>query len=177
MLSPDGKTLAATYQPAGTGFFSPFEVRLWDVATGAEKSELSGLYYYAEMAFSPDSRLVVTCTQPLQKFAQEQLKHPANQIFVWDVATGRRLRTLPEGLPAGAVAAAFSDDGRALATATPEGLIQNLGDRDLDDSLRTSWSSRSRQRAGVCRGRPPLLRRPGHDRARVGPSSMKSSRF
>ena len=70
------------------------------------------------------SRESPSCTQPLQKFAQEQLKRPANQIFVWDVATGKRLTTLPDGLPAGAVAAAFSDDGRVLATATPEGLIQ-----------------------------------------------------
>jgi hypothetical protein len=124
VLSPDGKTLAVTYQPAGFGIFAPFSVRLWDVATGTERSELAGHYYYVNMAFSPDSRVVVTCSQALNEFAQQQLKRPANQIYVWDTATGKRLTTLPDGLPTGAVAAAFADDGRTLATATPEGLIQ-----------------------------------------------------
>lgn len=124
MLSADGKTLAVTYQPGGLGFFSPFMVRLWDVATGKETHELSGHYYYVRMTFSPDSRRLVTCSQPLGKFAQEQLKRPANQIFVWDVASGQRITPLPDGLPAGAVAASFTDDGSTLATSTPEGLIQ-----------------------------------------------------
>jgi RNA polymerase sigma factor (sigma-70 family) len=124
MLSPDGKTLAVTYQPAGRGILSPFMVRLWDVATGQERHELVGHYYYVRMAFSPDSRRLVTCSQPLANFAQKKLKRPANQIFVWDVATGQRLAPRPEGLPTGAVAAAFADDGSTLATATPDGLIQ-----------------------------------------------------
>jgi RNA polymerase sigma factor (sigma-70 family) len=124
VLAPDGKTLAVTYQPAGLGIFSPFAVRLWDVGTGAERHELGGHYYYATMAFSPDSRLVVTCSQPLSDFAREQLKKPANQVFVWDVRTGKRLATLPDGLPTGAVAAAFGPDGRTLVLATPEGKLQ-----------------------------------------------------
>ncbi|HEX3150436.1 MAG TPA: sigma-70 family RNA polymerase sigma factor [Gemmataceae bacterium] len=124
VLSPDGKTLAVTYQPHGFGILAPFAVRLWNVAAGTEKSELNGHYYYVNMAFSPDSRLVVTCSQALEKFAQEHLKQAANQIFVWDTATGKRLTTLPDGLPAGAVVAAFADDGHTLATATPDGLIQ-----------------------------------------------------
>jgi hypothetical protein len=76
------------------------------------------------LAFSPDSRLVVTGTQALNSFAQEQLKRPPNQIFVWNAATGKRLGAIPDGLSAGAVAAAFSTDGRTLATAAPDGLIQ-----------------------------------------------------
>ena len=124
VLSPDGKVLAVAYQPAGRGFFSPFVVRLWDVATGKELHELPGLFYYATMAFSPDSRLVVIATQPLSNFAREQLKRPANQVFVCDVATGQRVKGLPDGLPSGAVAAAFSPDGRTLTTATPDGTLQ-----------------------------------------------------
>jgi hypothetical protein len=124
VLSPDGKTLAVTYQPAGRGIFDPFAVRLWDVATGAERHELAGHLYYAGMAFSPDSRLVVTCSPPLSDFARQQMKRPVNQVYVWDVATGKRVANLPDGLPTGAVTAAFSPDGRTLATATPEGLVQ-----------------------------------------------------
>lgn len=124
VLSPDGRVLAVTYQPAGRGFFSPFVVRLWDVATGKELHELPGLMYYATMAFSPESRLVVIASQPLSNFAMEQLKRPANQVFVCEVANGQRVIGLPDGLPAGAVAAAFSPDGRTLTTATPEGTLQ-----------------------------------------------------
>jgi RNA polymerase sigma factor (sigma-70 family) len=124
VLSPDGGTLVVTYQPAGFGAFSEFVARLFDVATGRETHELTGCYYYIAVAFSPDSRLVVTGTQALNRFAQEQLKRPPNQVFVWDAATGKRVAALPDGLPAGAVAAAFSADGRTLATAVPDGLIR-----------------------------------------------------
>jgi WD40 repeat protein len=124
VLSPDGKTLAVTYQPAGRGIFDPFAVRLWDVATGAERHDLAGHLYYAGMVFSPDSRMVATCSPPLSDFARERMKRAVNQIYVWDVATGKRVANLPDGLPAGAVTAAFSPDGRTLATATPEGLVQ-----------------------------------------------------
>ena len=79
VLSPDGKTLAVTYQPAGRGIFSPFAVRLWDVATGKERHELPGTMYYVTMAFSPDSRLVVTAARPCRNFAREQLKQPQNK--------------------------------------------------------------------------------------------------
>ncbi|HVK11757.1 MAG TPA: hypothetical protein VM597_23495, partial [Gemmataceae bacterium] len=123
-LSPDGRTLAVTYQPVGHGFFSPFAVRLWDVAAGAERHDLGGHFYYATAAFSPDSRFVVTASQPLQQFAREQLKRPLNQVFVWDVATGQRVAALPDGLPTGAEVAAFTPDGLTLALATPTGTVE-----------------------------------------------------
>lgn len=121
VLSPDGKSLAVTYQPSGRGIFSPFAVRLWDVATGNERHELAGHFRYVSMAFSPDSRTLVTVSEPLAQFAQEQMNLPVNQVFVWDVATGQRVKALPDGLPAGAVCAAFSPDGRTLATSVPDG--------------------------------------------------------
>src|SRR5207245_10366186 len=48
VLSPDGRTLAVTYQPSGRGIFSPFAVRLWDVASGKETHDLPGHYRYVE---------------------------------------------------------------------------------------------------------------------------------
>ncbi len=124
MLSPDGRSLAVAYQPTGRGFLSPFAVRLWDVATGKETHELPGHYYYVEgLAFSPDSRWLVTGSQPLSDFARKMLKRPVNQVFVWDVAKGRRVAALPEGLPVGATCAAFAADGRSIATASPDGTI------------------------------------------------------
>src|SRR5262249_47978120 len=91
--------------------------RLWDMTTGKERRDLAGHYYYPAMAFSPDSRLVVTASQPLQEFAQTHLKRPANQVFVWDVATGQRVAALPDRLPTGADVAACAPEGGTLALA------------------------------------------------------------
>jgi RNA polymerase sigma factor (sigma-70 family) len=124
VLSPDGRTLAVTYQSADEGGFPPYVVRLWDVASGKASHELAGHLHYITMAFSPDSRTLVTASPALQAFAQQQLNRSPNQVYVWDVGTGQRVGPLPDGLPAGAVAAAFSPDGRTLATATPDGTIQ-----------------------------------------------------
>jgi WD40 repeat protein len=48
------------------------------------------------------------------------LKRPADQVFVWEVATGK----LVAPLPIGATAAAFSPDGKTLAVAAPDGALQ-----------------------------------------------------
>src|SRR5207245_1200290 len=106
-LSPDGATLAVTYQRTndrGVAGAQAHSVRLYDVATGTERHELSGhLYYVSSPAFSPDGKLVVTVSPALPDFLQKQLKLPPNQVYVWDVATGRRVAGLPDGLPIGAV--------------------------------------------------------------------------
>jgi WD40 repeat protein len=55
VLSPDGKTLAATYQRSGRGLLGQHAVKLWDVATGKPLHDLPGHYGYVEaVAFSPD---------------------------------------------------------------------------------------------------------------------------
>jgi RNA polymerase sigma factor (sigma-70 family) len=108
-LSPDGKTVVVVYVQA-TGSLGgllgpPHEVRLWDVATGKELPQLKG-GYPVERAFSPDGRLIVTAG--------------GNQVC--EVATGRRVAALPDDW--GILAAAFSRDGRFLATNTPGDAIQ-----------------------------------------------------
>jgi RNA polymerase sigma factor (sigma-70 family) len=124
-LSPDGATLAVTYQRADDtrGLVGTHSVRLYDAATGAERHELPGhLYYVNTPAFSPDGKRVVTASPALSPFLQKHLKQPVNQVFVWDVTTGKRVAGLPDGLPTGAVAAAFSPDGRTVALARGEDL-------------------------------------------------------
>ncbi len=128
-LSPDGKTLAVAYDAGSAGrqgFFLqlPHLVRLWDMATGKEQRRLNGhLHYIRDMAFSPDGRLLVTAGEKYSDLNGEP-PNPIDQVFVWETATGKRVAALPEGLPLGATAAAFSRDGRFLATALPEGAIR-----------------------------------------------------
>jgi RNA polymerase sigma factor (sigma-70 family) len=113
VLSPDGKTLAVEYQPLDTGGGlggrgrgeRPHLVKIWDVATGKELPELSG-GSVLDNGFSPDGRFVVT----------------TGGNFVYEIATGTRLATLPAELHIRA--AAFSRDGRFLATVVPGDTIQ-----------------------------------------------------
>ena len=119
VLSPDGKSLAVTYQYSH-GVIMPYVIRLWDVATGTKKYDLPGRYGPIDVVFSPDSRLAVACCQP----HYERDRELPYSIYVWDTTTGKRTTPLPDGLPTEAVALAFADDGRTLATATPEGLVQ-----------------------------------------------------
>jgi RNA polymerase sigma factor (sigma-70 family) len=126
-LSPDGKTLAVAYHRVDNtrALFGPFSVRLWDMATGNELHELHGHFEYVEgLAFSPDSRFLVSGGQALQPFAQQQLNQPVNQVFVWDVAKGKRVPSLPDGLPDGAACIAYAPDGRTVATAAQDGTIK-----------------------------------------------------
>jgi len=120
-LSPNGKVLAVTYQPSGRGIFSPFAVRLWDMATGKERHDFVGHQTYVEaLAFSPDGKYLMTGSEALSAFAQKQLKQPRDQVFIWDVETGKTVARLPVGGTAGV----FSSDGKTLAVATEPSAIQ-----------------------------------------------------
>lgn len=113
ILSPDGRTVALTYEEhdggrvdrLGRGLDQPHLVRVWDVATGKVLPELTS-GYPIDGAFSPDGRLVVT--------------NSGNGVH--DTATGQRVAALPDELYVRA--AAFSRDGRHLATAVSGGVIQ-----------------------------------------------------
>ena len=72
------------------------------------------------MAFSADSKYLVTASEAISEFGQKQLKLPPDQVFVWDVATGKSVARLPIG----GTAAAFAADGETLAVATEAGTIQ-----------------------------------------------------
>ena len=95
-------------------------MKLWDTATGKELHDLAGHWTYLNvLEFSPDGKYLVTCSEPLADFAQQQLKLPADQVFVWEVATGKPLAQVPLGATAGA----FAPDGKGLAVAEPDGTI------------------------------------------------------
>lgn len=171
-LSPDGATLAVTYERANDrGLVGAHAVRLYDVATGKERHELSGhLSYVSPPAFSPGSKLVVTASPPLSDFLQKQLNLPPNQVFVWDVATGKRVARLPDGLPIGAIVAAFSPDGRTLALARG---VDFGGAAELREDAGTvrlyetaTWSVRAEFRGD--QGRVTALTFASHGRLLVG---------
>lgn len=110
-LSAAGKAVVVTYvedtggvHDLGKGLAGPpHETRVWDVATGKELPKFDGDNL---AAFSPDGRFVVT----------------RGNNSVWEMATGKRVATLPD--QSYIRAADFSPDGRYLAIAVPEDLIQ-----------------------------------------------------
>ncbi len=95
-FTPDGKTLIA-----GQRHFS--NIVLWDVATGTKRRELdAGTRGVYSLALSPDGSTLATGSQK-------------GIIPVWDLATGKLLRTLqwPNGRLC--IGVAFAPDGKTLA--------------------------------------------------------------
>ena len=122
-LSPDGTILAVAYNRFDntTALFAPFALRLFDMKTGQELFDSPGHRHYVHtLAFSPDSRYLMSGGDPLQQFAQERLNLPPDQVFIWDTHLGKAAARLPIGATAGA----FSPDGKTLATALPDSTIQ-----------------------------------------------------
>jgi WD40 repeat protein len=98
VFSPDGKRVATVSRENTT---SDSSVRVWDVASGQELTNVhTGRCICA--AFSPDGQLLVTGGGPAD-----------SEVLVWEVATGKCIRALPE--PTGAAFhVMFSPDGKRL---------------------------------------------------------------
>jgi eukaryotic-like serine/threonine-protein kinase len=110
--SPDGKWLASAgggnpfWESAGSGGMRPGEVILWDAA-GAPIRTLHGHNnLVVGVAFSPDGGQIASAS-------------PHDSVRVWETATGRLLRVLPEGW-----SVAFSPDGKWLATGNSKESVQ-----------------------------------------------------
>jgi RNA polymerase sigma factor (sigma-70 family) len=149
-LSPDGKTLAigldweGNLQLHGDSSDVP-AVRLWDVATGKVRHELSeplkgasvpdeaGLGTLDDLtlerpndklksadgrAFSPDGRFLADWA--LNPFGRSRIDH----LCIWDVATGRVVAILDAGSRRGAANAAFAPDGRTFVAALADGTVR-----------------------------------------------------
>jgi WD40 repeat protein len=115
-FSPDGRILAASG-------LNDSKVILWDLAT---RLPLYGPLSGQRVVFAPGGGTLVTIHQPApDRFATIQL---------WDVATGRNLRSTRTPHQGIIVAFAISRDGRTAALADYEGHIY-LWDLDADQPL------------------------------------------
>jgi WD40 repeat protein len=94
-ISPDG----ATFAVGCDGAF----IRLWDTATGKERLRFAAADSLIEcLVFSPDARTLAS---------------GGASLALWDIGTGKQLRTWGTGPLCGASSVAFSPDGKVLVSA------------------------------------------------------------
>src|SRR5581483_4424607 len=86
-------------------------VKLWDVATGAERGAFRQSAITC-LAFSPDGATLCVGSW----------RHMETSLKLWDVATGRELDALPGELPT-VFSVAFSHDGKTIAAGTKAGTV------------------------------------------------------
>jgi WD40 repeat protein len=121
--SPDGRTLAVGGGVAQTLWpGEPTDLRLWDIETGELRHQLTGNRRLVRcLAFSPDGRLLATG-------GSDRL------VLIWDVATGKQLRTIRTDSLFNVVCLTFSPDGGTLTFGTHDGslwLVDLRGDAPL----------------------------------------------
>jgi WD40 repeat protein len=109
-LKHDGRVVALAFsrdsRTLATGS-DDTTAKLWDVNSGQLRAELSHKGTVWSIDFSPDGKLIATAADN------------DHSVKVWDVATGKLLNELKDAR----YPAAFSPDGRTLATGGQKGAV------------------------------------------------------
>jgi WD40 repeat protein len=106
-LSPDGKLLAAALD----GYYREgIRVRLWETASGKEVRPVCSGHDRAvvSIAFAPDGKTLASVSND-------------ETVKLWDAATSREMRTLPQLLPRDPAPPLVSEPGTPCAAFTPDG--------------------------------------------------------
>src|SRR5262249_18838824 len=136
-FSPDGKRLASASAPPGVFGPVPTEVKVWDAQNGKELLTLRHPNIVNSVAFSPDGkRLASASGDPVVRREQVGLTPPSpGEVKVWDAHTGQELLSL-KGHTYCVLSAAFSPDGKRLASASADGTLK-LWDAQIGQELLT----------------------------------------
>jgi WD40 repeat protein len=138
-FAPDGRS-------ALSGAFDTLS--LWDVTTGKEIRSFYGardFSYVQSVAFAPDGRTALSGSWTKDPNCPgEMCESEDGRLLLWDVATGKLVRSFGDNL-ATVYSVAFAPDGRTVLSAI--GLTVKLWDVSTGKELRTFCSSTG---AGSC---------------------------
>ena len=134
--SPDGRLLATFSPNSGS-------VSILETPSGRKLQSLTPAtdgIVVQRASFSPDGSLLLVTYNPSEAQMKQppppgQLRGNQSVVRIWDVKSGRELRTLNPATPASE--AGFSADGRVLAT------LGSMGDISLWDTASGSQVARS----------------------------------
>ncbi len=143
LVGHEGGVYALAFSPDGALVASASvdrTARIWDAATGALLQVLRGHgRAVLGVAFSPDGRTLATASGRFWDARAATARAPG-EARLWDVATGRELRTLGEPRPGATVyAVAFDPTGNGrVATAEADGTVTiwDAGTGELATTLR-----------------------------------------